>query len=113
MKNQPQHKLATISFATILPDAVDLWPTILSSDSRQANQIGRQRADEILQYAANNQAPMILGHDVAAIIGKGVYGPAETGFFHRVAAHCIESSAEHGETRAVRPSTRPVLHLVM
>lgn len=116
MKNQSQHKLATISFATVIADGVDLWPTISPCDYMEANRIGRARAAEIMQYAAKNQAPMVLGHVTEAIISKGTYGPAETGFFHALATQCLESSnipiSELPEVPVVQNDKRPVLKLV-
>lgn len=117
MKNQSHHKLATISFAIEINNKIDLWPTVSSNtDSIAANKIGRDRAAKILQYAIENQAPMILGHVTAAIIAKGEYGPAEIGFFHCIATSCMNSSHSHNVEDAefvpVDRENRPALRLV-
>lgn len=94
MNNQPQHKLATISFVEATKNGVDLWPTVNEPDYAEASEIGRSRAREILQYAADNQAPMVLGHVAAAIIGKAVCGPTERSFFHEVAVRSLPDAPE-------------------
>lgn len=115
MKNQSTHKLATISFVTSRSNkTVDLWPLVptAADDYELASQTGRDRAIEIIQYARENQAPMVIGHVAAAIMATGVYGAAEIAFFHQIATYCLESPNSVASSVTESVERRPNLHLV-
>lgn len=81
-----QSKITTLSFAIGSEGDVDLWPETESTGSYESdNNLGRSRAEELVQYMRANQAPMILGHVSKRIVSLGKYGPMEIGFFNHLA----------------------------
>lgn len=85
------HALCRLSFVQpIEKGCVDVWPETVSTGSFGAdNRIGHARADELIAYMAAHDAPMVLGHIVKRIGERGVYGPIEIGFFHRIAEYAV------------------------
>lgn len=113
MKNQSQHKLATISYVEVnANDTIDLWPRVITIDYQEASEIGRDRAMEILRYAGENQAPMVLGHVAAAIIGKGDCGPAERAFFHEIAVQSLPEATKAEQKADTRPPSLQLVHSI-
>jgi hypothetical protein len=51
----------------------------------EENQVGVQRANELVDRIQREGVPGLLGHTVEAIIATGRFDGAEVGFFHRLA----------------------------
>ncbi len=84
--NNNTHSLQALSFATpAAGGTIDLWPAVLNSDFADACQVGRARANEVLQYMRDNSAPIVLGHVIGAMHSKGVFDAAEIGFTQAIA----------------------------
>ncbi len=88
-----QSRIATLSFASSRGGALDLWSPADAGSYRQGNDIGRSRADELVQYMRDNQAPMVLGHVVQAIVARGEYGAIEIGFFNQLGLIAMSGGA--------------------
>ena len=119
-----QSNLRTLSFAAGSPDGkVDLWPETVSLGSADAdNALGRDRADELVAYMREHDAPMVLGFVVQAMIERGRFGPVEVGFHNQVSLHAMAcvgsrdiafgSPAGSRTGEAIVAGARPHLQLV-
>lgn len=61
---------------------INLWPEAAPASYSIGNQIGRARAEELIDIIRRTQSPALLGHVFAAIAKKGTIGGVEIGFFH-------------------------------
>lgn len=86
-----QSNLGTLSFAAGSTDGkIDLWPETASLGSAAAdNALGRDRANELVAYMRDHDAPMVLGFVVQAMIARGRFGPVEIGFHNQVSLHAM------------------------
>lgn len=109
-----QSTLSDISFVDASQRKPDLWPVTASAGSYAAdNEVGRARADELVAYMRENEAPMVLGHVAAAIAVRGAYGPIEIGFFNQVALSALQGASEGAPIVLPLPADRtPDLRLV-
>lgn len=111
MSDPHQHSLATLSFAegSRGRGKICLWKFPEFTCPVEGNAEGRNRADELLSYMADNELPFLLGHVMQAIAESGSWGPVETGFCQRVADYALA-----GEISIVKTpqAQRPLLTLV-
>lgn len=71
------------------PGELDLWLVQETGDWNRDNAQGRGFADQCVEHMRENDAPMVLGYVVEAMLHKGRYGGVEVGFFHRIAQIAI------------------------
>jgi hypothetical protein len=71
---------------------VDLWPPIPPMSYAQANEIGRERAAEVVQLIRRANSPSLLGHMADAIANCNRFGGLEVGFFHGISLELINPS---------------------
>jgi hypothetical protein len=77
-----KHALESLSFVTAADGPLNLWPAAIEGDYSMLCAAGRARGVELIDYMRRNEAPMVLGHVVAAM---DEYGPVEIGFFQAIA----------------------------
>lgn len=70
-------------------DRLNLWPDASHSSYRQANEIGRDRAAELVDVVRKTESPMLLGHVFEAIAAKSNLGGVEIGFFHALSTELM------------------------
>jgi hypothetical protein len=119
-----QSNLRTLSFAAGSADGkIDLWPDTAGLGSAAAdNALGRDRADELVTYMRDHDAPMVLGFVVQAMIARGRFGAIEVGFHNQVSLHAMagagsrnvafESSEQMRSGAMIVGGGRPDLRLV-
>ena len=102
MSDPHQHSLATLSFADASRGRgkICLWKVSNSHCPVSGNEEGRNRADELLSYMADNDLPFLLGHVVQAIAESGSWGPVETGFCQRVADYALAGEISNDKSAA-------------
>jgi hypothetical protein len=67
------------AFANI-GDQTELWPESPAMGWSQANALGRERAEDLLETMRRTDAPNLLGHVVEAMVKRGVYDGVAVGF---------------------------------
>ena len=68
---------------------LDYWSPAISLDWSEANAIGRLYGDEAVTWLRTTGNPILLGHILRAIVGKGGFDGVEVGFAHRLSEHII------------------------
>jgi hypothetical protein len=76
------HALESLSFVTATGGALNLWPAASGGTYGEMCATGRARGVEVVDYMRQHEAPMVLGHVVAAMPS---HGPVEIGFFQVIA----------------------------
>jgi hypothetical protein len=71
--------------------APDLWPDVQPETYSEANQVGRDRAGELVERMRRTDSPALLGITVEAIIAKGKIGGVEIGFFHALSIELMQA----------------------
>lgn len=73
-------KIAALSFVATSEDGEQLkiWENVTD---------GRAAADACIEFIAAGEAPCFLGHVARA--QRGVFGPAEIAFWHRIAERAV------------------------
>lgn len=102
----------TLSFAD--RSAKCLWLPSSSSDTLDANNEGRRRAVELIDFMQRSDMPFLLGHVTQAIAAKGKFGPLEAGFYHQISLYALHSEIRNSPIME-QPSevvARPSLRLV-
>lgn len=77
--------------------SVDFWSPKISDDWAEDTARGKAYADEAVACIRVNDNPSALGHVIKAMIGKGGYSGVETGFFHRLSEHLLNSGFSHSD----------------
>lgn len=78
---------------TILPafaSAGDLWPDVPTTSYSEANRIGRDRAEDVLEVMRRRDAPSLLGHVVEAMIDSGNFDGVAIGFCHTLSVTLMQ-----------------------
>jgi hypothetical protein len=92
--------LLSLSFAQQAGGRIRMWSEAgLTGDPVADSQVGVSRAAELVEYMRVNQAPMVLGHVVRAIIERGEIGAVETGFLHGLSDALAERRQEEVDNR--------------
>ena len=68
---------------------LDYWSPAIISDWPEANAIGSLYGEEAVTWLRTTGNPILLGHILKAIVGKGAFGGVEVGFAHRLSEHLI------------------------
>jgi hypothetical protein len=78
------------TFTCISDGRTDLWPDTEPMGYGAANQVGRDRAADLVEVMRRTATPALLGHVIEAIVRKGIYGGVEVGFFHALSVEVID-----------------------
>ena len=93
-----QRPIASLSFVSAAPDGrLDLWPDHPDVGHAEGNAIGAARAEELIDFMVDRDAPYVLAYVAEAIARRARFGAIEVGFHNRIA---LETMRAQGSTRA-------------
>jgi hypothetical protein len=81
--------IAGLPFVSTANENVDLWPLINETSWSRGCEIGRDRADQLLEFMRRHDDPNILLRVSEVIIAKGDFGALNVGFGTRLAERLL------------------------